>query len=143
MCDLLDSSLPSQLRTNLIHQVFLPFEAAEILKVPLFPYWNVDKMVWGCTRNGHFSVRLAYHLVLQLRDATIASSSSHVTSTITFWKDIWHLKLPKKKLWGACNGSLPTKSQLHHCKIVDSCVCDFRLVETENVYHALCKCFNI
>ncbi|KAF5472052.1 hypothetical protein F2P56_008799 [Juglans regia] len=141
--DLIDSSLPGRWKTDLLHQVFLPFEALEILNIPLFPHWPVDKMVWGCTRNGQFSVRSAYHLVLQLRSSAAAKSSSLVGLNTVFWKNIWHLNLPNKVknfLLKPCTNGLSTKNQLHYRRIVDSAMCELCYVASEDVFHTLCNC---
>lgn len=46
---------------KLIHEILMRDEAAKICRIPLSGRSDEDKIVWGHTKNGNFSVRSAYY----------------------------------------------------------------------------------
>ena len=81
----------------------------EILKTPLFSQVVEDQLIWKLEKNGHYSVRSAYQLCMEV----IADNSFlHRTGN---WSSIWNLKVPpkvKNLLWRICRGCLPTRARL-------------------------------
>lgn len=49
---------------QLIDEIFWPHEAASIKSIPLGSAQNSDKLIWHHTRNGLFTIRSAYDLIL-------------------------------------------------------------------------------
>ena len=47
-------------KSNIIHEVFLPFVAKAILSIPLNPTLLEDRLIWASTPTGQFSVSSAY-----------------------------------------------------------------------------------
>ncbi|MED6110492.1 hypothetical protein PIB30_043489 [Stylosanthes scabra] len=46
---------------NLIRELFLPFEAQQIIEIPIPRTDQVDTLIWKKARDGVFKVKLAYH----------------------------------------------------------------------------------
>jgi hypothetical protein len=53
--DLIHGSPPAW-NTNLIHTLFLPYDAEAILKIPISARASPDKLIWHATRDGKFSI---------------------------------------------------------------------------------------
>ena len=95
---------------NLVNEVFLPFEAEQILHIPISPRLPPDLHFWRLEKRGNFSVRSGYHLA---RSLSKENSSNPSTSAAPHagWKALWHLHVaPKIKhfLWKFLSGTLPT-----------------------------------
>ena len=73
-------------------------------------------------------------------------SSSDSDGVRSFWKFIWHLKVPNKVkvfTWRACSRALPTKENLKKRKVVDSSVCDQCGCLQEDEIHAIWDCVQV
>ena len=69
-----------------------------------------DCIVWPWTRDGDYSVKTGYQLLLESknRGEALGSNSDNLRS---FWKGIWKMQIPNKIknfCWRACTESLPT-----------------------------------
>ena len=49
-------------KSNIIHEVFLPFDAEAILSIPLSPSLLADRLIWASIPMGHFSMSSAYQV---------------------------------------------------------------------------------
>ena len=97
-----------------IRQLFCPEEAYLVLSIPLSQRLPVDRVVWGGTRNGKFSMSSAYHDIWELENIS-REKCSDGSGMKQLWKSIWNLKLPNKIqsfAWRACCKALETKSNL-------------------------------
>lgn len=86
---------------QVVRQVFSADIADKILRTPLIPQVDEDKIIWKAERRGRYSVRSAYKLcVSELVD------SSHLWRP-GYWSEIWNLKVPPKVtnlVWRMCRG---------------------------------------
>ena len=124
---------------QLIHHLFLPHEATNILGMSLSSQCREDKLIWPHTSNDFYSVRSAYRFLIN-RQTNEHPSHSRAEEDQTLWKHIWSLKvIPRVKsfIWKACLEVLPTKSNLHHRHIIDSPVCEECHQGIEDAMHAL------
>ena len=127
--------------SNKIKALFLPYDAEAILKIPISARAPPDKLIWHATRDGNFSVRSGYHLLLQDCLASNPGCSSHEPDPL--WKSIWAARVPAKVktfLWRACHDSLPTKSGLYRRKVVPHPYCENCSNQMEDEIHALWSC---
>lgn len=116
----------------MIRSLFPQAEAQLILKTPLFPTVQVDKLFWPLNTDGIYLVKTTYRLVImRLID------SSHLREECNRMM-IWKLKVPptvKIFLCHSCKGCLPTRLQLQSRGVPcpNSCVvCDR---EMEHMWH--------
>lgn len=73
--------------TDLVRQIFLTFEASDILNVTLYLHLDADQLVWSCIRNCFHSLKSAYHVFLNLKHyMDQAGTSFHDPSNTLFWK---------------------------------------------------------
>jgi hypothetical protein len=69
--------------------------------------------------------------------------TSQEASGLQVWYVIWNLRVPnpiKFFIWRACNGLLPTKSNLFQRKIVDSNLFPCCSSDSETGFHVIWKC---
>ncbi|GMY05786.1 hypothetical protein FCV25MIE_01025 [Fagus crenata] len=79
-------------KTQLIQHIFLPHEASSILGIPLSSHDSSDTFIWPHTSSGRYSVRSAYHILMEsaIRDRP---SHSNMDEESSLWKSIWSLKV--------------------------------------------------
>jgi hypothetical protein len=122
-----------------INHVFLPLEVNLILGIPLSHHPAQDKIIWAHTPTGTFSVRSAYHFLLNNHYGD-KPSPSNSSSSSGLWKKIWDLPIPPKIrhfLWRACREALPTKSNLRRQKILVDPVCNECQSSEEDILHVV------
>jgi len=111
VCELIDTT-QGDWNEALIKEIFLPCDSEVILSIPLCMSWPRDKVVWHYTTNGAFSVRSAYHLLLEetkLMQGCLASDEKG------FWSTIWSLEVPRRVrilAWRLAKNLLPTGCNL-------------------------------
>ena len=52
-------------KSDLVHEIFLPFDAEAILSIPLSPSLLANKLIWAPTPTGQFFVNNAYKVTRQ------------------------------------------------------------------------------
>jgi len=75
----------------LINEIFLPFEAQQILQLPISFSQSQDDFVWGASRSATFSVKSSYHFLKARREAE-GSHSSMQDNNHLVWKKLWKIK---------------------------------------------------
>uniref|UniRef100_A0A2N9G7B6 Reverse transcriptase domain-containing protein n=1 Tax=Fagus sylvatica TaxID=28930 RepID=A0A2N9G7B6_FAGSY len=141
---LIDSDLKSW-KTELVKDLFLPHEATIILGIPLSFRNPADSLIWGATKQGIYTVRSGYHLLLHERNQA-EPGTSDTTRMSQLWKTIWSVQIPSKIrhfLWRACHSSLPTRSNLHHRHVLDDPRCNSCTDQIESTIHTLWQCKSI
>jgi hypothetical protein len=117
--ELLDAST-NWWNTAVVQENFDEEDAKLICSICVNPRKGADMLAWKSTRNRVFTVRSAYHLVVEKVEEGEASCSDNQVSH-NLWKKIWNFKgsrVVKFFLWKACNDILPTKEKLHRRKVV-------------------------
>lgn len=100
-------------REDLVKQWY-PVMADKILATTLCSQSSPDRMVWGFTTHGRFTVGSANRLAVSM----FSKRQDHSTGTsppTNLWIKLWELNItPKMKnfAWQACNEGLPTLSNL-------------------------------
>lgn len=111
--DLIDP-IGGRWREDLVQECFLPFEAAEVLAIPLSSLPLSDEFFWSYEKTGVYSVKSGYNFINFYKGAT--DNGGQTSDGTKLWHWIWGLAVPPKVrvfLWRLCNGALPTARGLH------------------------------
>ena len=122
---------------ELLEDIFVARDVAEIQSIPLSQSFAADQYVWHFTKSGEYTVKTGYHVLTQLLG--VHSQLSQEGD----WSNIWALKaLPQIKnfLWRMCRGVLPTKLQLQSKGIDVSASYLFCANSLENAWHLFISC---
>ncbi|KAG2725009.1 hypothetical protein I3760_01G047300 [Carya illinoinensis] len=141
LVDLLDIEEERNWNEALIREIFVEAEVEQILSLPLSKMGSDDKMVWGPSRKGLFSVRSAYYLEMERRRNKGESSTEF--NRDSSWDNIWKLNIPEKAklfLWKAGNNYIATKSNLLAKKVMGNDLCPVCKLHNESVMHILWQC---
>jgi hypothetical protein len=94
---------------DVVQQVFSPAHSTAILNTPLIDQVADDILIWKAEKNGHYSVRSAYRLCVE-----VLTDSTHLRRD-GYWQGIWRLKVPpkiKNLVWRICRNVVPTRRRL-------------------------------
>uniref|UniRef100_A0A453MSL4 Reverse transcriptase zinc-binding domain-containing protein n=1 Tax=Aegilops tauschii subsp. strangulata TaxID=200361 RepID=A0A453MSL4_AEGTS len=131
-------------KTGLLQQYFVPVDVYEILKIRASPRLEEDTLAWGPGKFGLFSVKSAYQFGFEeaIRDSA-TGSNSRPEGRRDCWKLIWSADVPpsvRNFAWRAATESLPTWNNKHKRGLEVNDLCPVCSVETEDSFHALCRC---
>lgn len=127
---------------QLISGIFDESEANLICKIPISASGCPDKVIWQGTKDGKFTVKIAYHFLSQIKQEVLGQCSTSKSHN-DVWRKIWKLKAPnasKVLLWRMSHESLPTNLNLNRRKIWESPLCPICTWEEESIVHALWLC---
>ena len=130
-------------KSDIIYEVFLPFDVEAIFSIPLSSSLPADRLIWTYTPLGRFTMSSAYRVARQAQCDTHQGESSTSQLVVSFWRCIWKLPLPNKIkafAWRACRNILPTKANLFSQKITQDDVCDECGIAMESMAHVLWHC---
>lgn len=128
--ELIDSTSASWDRQK-IESVFMPMDAQVILGIPLCTRNIPDFWSWHYEKNGLFSVRSAYRMLVATRVRREAwlentSGSSSMAGEERSWKSLWKIQVPGKVrmfLWRLSKHSIPTNDVRARRHMSDSNLC--------------------
>lgn len=80
---------------ELISNTFWAAEANTILGIPLSKFNREDRLIWGLTEKGSFSIKSAYCLARKQHSSN-GGRGSQVTEESSLWNTIWKLPAPGK-----------------------------------------------
>lgn len=112
-----------------LQQWFWEVDRERIRRVAVGGMEAPDRKVWHYTKNGMFSVKSCYHLIMNMNSSSSSAPtvSGFAGATVEGkWQWLWWLVLPPKVkmfLWRACCNSLPTQVELFRPKVVPSLIC--------------------
>ncbi|KAK6121791.1 hypothetical protein DH2020_044471 [Rehmannia glutinosa] len=88
-------------KSTLINELFSVDETKSILLIPLNLVVCPDRWYWFYNKNDKFSVKSAYHLIMDnpLVFAEAAEFGSSSLGPSPLWKKIWSLKIPGPHVW--------------------------------------------
>jgi ribonuclease HI len=120
-----------------IESLFALHIANRIVETPLSNVVEEDKLIWSDNRDGNYSVRSGYKVMMQ------AQEQETVLVQQREWSSLWKIKAPPKAkhlLWRICRGCLPSRVRLQdkHVPCQLSCpLCDYPY---EDEWHAFITC---
>nr|KYP39960.1 Putative ribonuclease H protein At1g65750 family [Cajanus cajan] len=106
--DLIDRTL-HKWDSHRVQTLFNHQDAQSILSIPLLNPSRPDSLTWRLTTNGSYSVRTAYH---HLMEHVISNNTLRVQGD---WMKLWSLKIPHSTrifLWRLLRGCIPTRLNL-------------------------------
>ncbi|TXG57245.1 hypothetical protein EZV62_018558 [Acer yangbiense] len=123
----------------LVHNSFLPDDAALILNLPRLSPNRDDTLCWHFDRKGFYSVRSGYKVAIGLKERA-GSASPQLSS---WWRFLWKCNVPNKCkifFWKAFHGWLPTFATLarRRVDVLDHCL--FCGAANESITHVLWSC---
>jgi hypothetical protein len=122
---------------------FVPLDVADILRTPVGRAGSSDFLAWNFTKNGVFSVKMAYHLAMQRKKvARGVSESSSSCDHHKGWLSLWDAQVPNKikvHVWRLVMNGLAVGTELSHRKIKDGVVC-LACGRTESLVHRFWSC---
>lgn len=107
------------------------------LGVPLFATVQHDSITWFPSKDGLYSVKIAYHIFLQ----KLVDSHQHYVEGD--WGMIWKLEIPlcvRNFIWRACRDCLPVLWCLQMKEVQCSATCVIWDIDLENCWHLLITC---
>lgn len=125
-------------KEEVVRETFLPFEANEILDMPLHPIPLDNTFVWNHEKSGENSVKRDTVLLRYTRGNRRWSRFVGVPS---LWKKIWSLNVPPKVrvfVWRLCSGALPTALGLRKRTKSISPLCSRRIAALKRIVFIWC-----
>lgn len=132
---------------EMLNDLFDPWSIKRILSIPVVRDGGIDRMFWGLTKSGVYSVKTGYWL--GMLSTSQSGRRGDAGANQNLWKTVWNLNGPPKLkhfLWRACKNSLPVNYVRYQRHIQDTATCSRCNEETETICHATLKCkkiFNI
>lgn len=114
---------------DLISRIFCPQDVEVILSILLIRRRPRDSLTWCGTRNGSFTDKSAYYMLIS-RNQSQEAFSSFGEDLSRLWMGVWSAAMsPKVRLfiWKACRGILPMKEWLFARNITISFSCQWCL----------------
>ncbi|KAJ4982235.1 hypothetical protein NE237_033072 [Protea cynaroides] len=134
--DLIDSS-NKQWNQYLLKSIFSPMEVSVVLNIQLSLYPKEDKIIWGGTKNGIFSVHSAYHLLKNRENLGLRNIPS--SSRLHKW-DLMDKNGIRTFLWKLCANGLANGENLAIQNLSINVPCRFCGEEKETSKHIMLKC---
>ena len=116
---------------QLVQQTFMPMDATVILGMPICTRNITDFWAWFHEKNGTFTVKSAYKMLVATRNRREAWLEEVPGPSISraeegVWKTLWKTEVPGKVrmfLWRLSKHSLPTNDVRAHRHMTDSPQC--------------------
>ncbi|GAU19906.1 hypothetical protein TSUD_95110 [Trifolium subterraneum] len=128
--------------SDIINQLFLPFERDLIKQTPLIPETLEDQLMWPHSKEGIYTVKSGYNLIKFWKNAE-SPSSTHTDAYNKVWKKLWALPtIPRHKilLWRIIHQALPVRSALSKRGIQCLIQCPRYLQKEETINHVFMNC---
>ena len=98
-----------------IEAMFLPRDSELIQQIPLSIRRPSDILIWSGTTKGEYTVKSAYHMLLNEQSNSEFTTSTAGSSNSGLWRAVWKAQVqPKVRLfiWKACKNIIPTQTNL-------------------------------
>ncbi|KAL2931647.1 hypothetical protein RDABS01_037057 [Bienertia sinuspersici] len=124
-----------------LEELFNEGEVEKIIKIPIPLFDDQDKWTWHYSKDGRFTVRSAYNMLVQdhLRAKAYSSNSKGKFD----WKALWNINLPQKIkvfAWRAVKNGIAVKALMYARGLSNDGVCPMCGEEEETIIHLLANC---
>ncbi|XP_050217692.1 uncharacterized protein LOC126668545 [Mercurialis annua] len=101
-----------------IKRLFIDEDTTAILSIPLLIYLSQDRVIWHHNKDGIYTVKSGYHLVINEKKERLQPNhnASWNHRVLVDWKWLWEMKLPNKLkvfFWKLLWNGLPTGEELN------------------------------
>jgi hypothetical protein len=72
----------------------MPFEAEQILQIPIMNLSRNDEFTWPKSKDGEYTVKFGYQAIKDWNEASNNPSTSINNSPNPIWQKLWNLKIP-------------------------------------------------
>ncbi|XP_035538467.1 uncharacterized protein LOC118343794 [Juglans regia] len=141
VCELIDE-VNRCWKVDIVNAVFSKEKSEIVRSIPISQSGIANKIVWGQTKNGKYSVRSAYHMVQQKMLQT-GGEPSTLKNKDEVWTRIWGLNVPataKLFMWRVVSDLLHTRRNLWKKKIVEDPLCPICKMNEETVSYVMLAC---
>jgi hypothetical protein len=124
-----------------LEENFAQVDVRAIGAIPIGRF-SEDDWAWSLEKNGNFTVRSAYRLLITKRQDNLSPSSSDAAGSVC-WKKLWKLPVPPKVRsfwWRVINNYVRCRFNLKERHMEDISFCKICGEEKETIYHALFEC---
>jgi hypothetical protein len=128
---------------QLIRQLFIPYEAQQILNIPTLNRSTEDTIIWAGTMDGSYTVKDGYQAIMNWGKEGNNGSASTSTLHEEIWGKLWKLNVPPKHnhlLWRILNNALPTKTNLANRGVKCDPFCPRCPTKMETINHVFLDC---
>jgi hypothetical protein len=94
--DLIILPISKTWNNNLVNHLFLPFEANQIMNIPIINTIYLDKFYWPNTKDEVYTVRSWYQFIQEWKQRNYDPSNSNPIETNPIWGHIWQQKISPK-----------------------------------------------
>lgn len=144
--DLIDP-ITSTWHIQMLEDNFWPIDCARILAIPIGAITSVDRLVWHFSKDGNYSVRMAYQVAFAARSSESSPGLGAPSGEQRVkWAEICRLELPPKIrlfLWRACKNILPHAAELTRRHVSSNPYCVHCKVAIETTSHVLMECHGL
>jgi hypothetical protein len=126
-----------------INNLFYPFEANQILQLPLVDSLSKDELAWYGTKEGIYTVKSGYNAIMDWNFARDNQSGSNTNNAESIWKNLWNIKSPPKFLhliWRIINQAIPVRDNLTTKGIRCCPICPRCNKALETIDHVFLRC---
>lgn len=135
--DLIDPDI-RQRNINLLYSLFQPRDIKEITNIPLSTTASEDTRIWHFSRNGNYSVKSGYKLIMSL-----TNQDNHLGPLPETWIRMWKIEVPPKIkifLWRVARNCIPCRKNLQARRMSVPICCVLRGSVIENTWHIFIDC---
>jgi hypothetical protein len=135
-------------REEVLNAEFLPMDVHEIVKIPLSSVSREDRWAWSFERNGYFSVRSAYRMLITTKKKREdwldqRTSFSNSVDEAKNWTMLWKTKVTSKIrvfAWRLVHNSLLAADVLHSRNMALRPECQICNASADSWRHSLLDC---
>jgi hypothetical protein len=133
-------------KEDILNASFLPMDVQEIMNIPLSSVRQDDRWAWNYERNGSFSVRSAYRMIICTKKRREDWLEHHVSSSndeSQNWSMLWKTNVPSRVrlfAWRLAHNSLRVADVLHSRNMTTRPDCQICSAATDSWRHSLLDC---
>jgi hypothetical protein len=129
---------------DLVRSILYETDAEHVLKIKIPTHADEDYIAWNYEKSGHFTVRSAYKLAMEIQSMqNEAGMSSKPSGERDVWNLIWKSNVPPKVRvfgWKLASNTLGVQATRHKRKMDHVPTCSICGMEPETSYHAMMRC---